>query len=71
MKKYANLIRMFCEKHGWEKGAMCGFDLMMGMEAGDADKRAAAWERFDKEIMMGLPHTDTVRDGLWVPAIPL
>jgi len=68
MKKYAALIRQVSENKTSERAEKCGYDLFMGLAAGDAEDRYNAWLRYLNEPEDG-PHTDAERDGAWVPAM--
>jgi hypothetical protein len=63
MLKYANLIKRISQERTAERAEKCGYDLFMGLSQGDAEKRYEAW--------IDYLNTDTQRDGVWVPAIPL
>lgn len=69
IKKYSNLVRYIVEKHGIEEVPKYAFDILKGIEKGDAEDRYKAWKRYLKECQNNEGHTDTMRDGLWVPAI--
>lgn len=68
MRKYATLVREVATQKGDERASKCGYDLFCGLATGNAEKRYDAWIRFLKEKD---DHTDSNRDGVWVPAIPL
>jgi hypothetical protein len=68
---YARLIRSVAQHCTEERGCKCGHDLIMGLVKGDHLDRALAWERYLKEVKNNTGHTETNRDGAWVPAIPL
>lgn len=65
---YARLIREVTKSRGDERAAKCGYDLMCGLEEGNADDRARAWKYYLKQPADG-PQTDGLRNGVWVPAI--
>lgn len=71
MEKYADIVRRVSQEVNDERAAKCGYDLLKGLERGDAKKRAQAWKRYLQECKDGEGHTDTERDGVWVPAIPI
>lgn len=65
-KEYAELIKeVFLEKAD-KKAAKCGYDLMCGIDEGNADERAKAW----RDSLNGNDNNEE-RNGIWVPAIPL
>ena len=66
----ANLVRSIALEFGDERASKCGYDLLMGMSNGTYKKRKKAWEDYLKEGKDGC-HTETERDGVWVPAIAL
>lgn len=70
MKNYADLIKKISEKCGYERGAICGYDLFMGIDSNIKD-RAEAWFRYLEETENNEGHTTTVRGGAWVPAISM
>ena len=67
----AFLTREISLKLGDERGAKCGYDLLLGLSKGDVEQRKQAWLRYLKEVANGQPHSDEIRDGVWVPAIQL
>lgn len=69
--KYANIVRNITELVSQERGAKCGYDLWMGYQKGDIDTRYGAWVRYLAEHRNKQPHSETERDGVWVPAIQL
>lgn len=71
MKQYAEIVRRVAQEVGDERASKCGYDLLMGLSEGNAKDRAKAWERYLEEHKTGDGHTDTERDGVWVPAISL
>lgn len=68
---YAVLIQKVSQEISDERGSKCGYDLMMGLVAGNHGDRAKAWEDYLEQHKTKQGHTDTERDGVWVPAIPL
>jgi len=70
-EKYADLIRRVAQTISDERASKCGYDLFMGLYAGDVDDRFKVWENYLKEHVENSGHTETLRDGVWVPAIPL
>lgn len=69
--KYAELVKTTSQLFGYERGAICGFDLLMGLTdtVKTIDKRYEAWMRYINECRQNLDHSDEQRDGAWVPAI--
>ena len=68
---YASLVREVAQKQGDERGAKCGYDLLMGLAKGDVDDRAEVWQDWLDNPDGPAGHTQANRDGVWVPAIPL
>ena len=66
---YADLIKRVAQEVSDERSSKCGHDLMMGLFKGDAVNRYYAWIRYLEEVKEKESHTDTQRDGAWVPAI--
>lgn len=75
MKKfaeYAELVKKIAMTVSDERSSKCGYDLLMGLQKGDVDKRLKAWEEFLADKQAGKSDfVDEERDGVWVPAIPL
>lgn len=71
LKKYADLVAFVSTYVGDERGSKCGYDLLRGLEKGDAPDRYEAWIGYINEVKKKEGHTDTERDGVWVPAIPV
>lgn len=69
--RYADLIRRVAQTIGDERASKCGYDLFMGLHIGDVEDRFRVWEDYLVEHVKGNGHTETLRDGVWVPAIPL
>lgn len=68
----AELIRYVSQNMGDERGAKCGYDLMIGLNKGDMSDRFFSWKTRLVEVEQGeTSFTDAERDGVWVPAIPL
>lgn len=70
-RKYAELVAFIAAYTGEERASKCGYDLLRGIEKGNAEDRYQAWICYIKEIKNKEGHTDTERDGVWVPAIPV
>ena len=68
-KRYAEMVRIVVQKCGADAGARCGYDLLMGLHKDNVNQRYLAWTRHVDEEARKMPHTDTQRDGVWVPAI--
>jgi hypothetical protein len=75
MKKYAKcaeLVKQVAMIAGNERSSKCGYDLFMGLEKGDIDKRLKVWTIYIEDKKAGkTDFIDVERDGVWVPAIPL
>jgi hypothetical protein len=69
MNKFALLVKTVALRVSEERAAKCGYDLLMGFEKGDAEKRYQAWRRYLEEVRKNEPHTDAQRDDVWVPAL--
>ena len=69
--EFANLVKTVAQNAGDERGAKCGYDLLMGLEQGDVEDRARAWIGWLRDKNRGDATTETERNGVWVPAIPL
>jgi hypothetical protein len=53
MEKYADIVRRVSQEVNDERAAKCGYDLLKGLERGDAKKRAQAWKRYLQECKDG------------------
>ncbi len=75
MKKYAEcaeIVKRVAMIAGDERSSKCGYDLFMGLEKGDIDKRLKVWMIYIEDKKAGkTDFIDEERDGVWVPAIPL
>jgi hypothetical protein len=69
--KYAELIKRVGQQIGYERAAICGYDLMYAFSNDTAWKMYKAWERYLDECLNDASHTDELRNGVWVPAVPL
>ena len=65
---YADLIKRISQKVNDERASKCGYDLFMGLVAGNIKDRAEAWENYLDDP--NGPCVSEERDGCWVPAIP-
>jgi hypothetical protein len=70
-EKLAQLVKKVSLELNWERGAVCAHDCLMQWSKGRLEETMQAWERHLDEVKNNLPHTDTSRNGAWVPAIPL
>lgn len=68
---YAELIKNVALELGDERASKCGYDLMMGLSLGTDEKRAKAWRDYIVERKNENESNEELRDGVWVPAIPL
>lgn len=68
---YAKLIRKIAQEISDERAAKCGYDLMLGLAAGNSEDRAKAWETYLVDLKNNNSTCDEERDGVWVPAIPV
>lgn len=70
-ENYALLVRKVSNAAGHERAEKCGYDLLMGLAKGDHKDRAGAWEIYLHEVRHDQGHTDELRDGCWIPAVPI
>lgn len=70
-KSYAALIKEVATTVSEERASKCGYDLMMGLSLGTDEKRAKAWRDYIVERKNEKELNEELRDGVWVPAIPL
>ena len=70
-EKIANLIKRVSTELNYERGAICAVDCLLQWELGLLNDTILAWERYLDEVKNKDGHTDTLRPGAWVPAIPL
>ena len=54
-----------------ERAATCARDCLLQSIGGKLGVTISAWKRYIREEQSKEPHTDEMRHGAWVPAIPL
>lgn len=69
--KFAQLVTFIAAELGESNSVKCSYDLFMGLEMGDAEDRYSAWVNRIKEKRLKIEFTDILRDGMWVPAVPI
>lgn len=69
MEQYADMVRRVAQEIGDERASKCGYDLLMGLVEGNARGRLKSWEIYLKEHERNDGHTETERNGVWVPAL--
>lgn len=67
----ANLVKLVSQTINDERAAKCAYDCLMQWNDGHLGDTILAWHRHLKEHKNNQGHTDTERNGVWVPAIPL
>jgi len=67
----ATLIKKVAQELGDERASKCAYDCLLQENNGQLKETVAAWEGYivDKKTNNGV--TETERNGVWVPAIPL
>lgn len=70
-KELAILVKRVSLELNFERGAVCAHDCLMQWDDGRLEETMKAWERYLDEVKNDQPHSDTNRNGAWVPAIPL
>lgn len=54
-----------------QRASMCAYDCLTEASKGNFIQTFNAWRRDIEDAKLGRGHSDTVRNGIWVPAIPL
>lgn len=67
----AELIKEVDINCGSERAAKCAYDCLYQWEAGQLKETMDVWKSYIIEHKNKSGHTETERNGIWVPAIPL
>lgn len=68
------LIESVHKLRGYERACVCARDLLIQWNVGGDTlffQTVEAWRRYLRELEAKDGHTDCLRHGAWVPAIPL
>ena len=67
----ADLIKRVALEVNDERASKCAYDCLLQWEQGHLSETMKVWEKFILDHKNNLPQTQTQRNGVWVPAIPL